>query len=509
MATSISSSYPLCLPSTISIYTPIMELTSSVQAALNAIKVIQDEVTQNKDRILLKVDEANVMAAIAITQENIGITAKKVAIAGDTVFLDDWIAPTSLTNIRGGAIRTQLIYSWCSKNWINLDADMDADPSTHFLHCGSSIDSINAAQFYVRADGVMRAIGAAFMSSEFDQDNPGSYSGISIISSSNASLDGIMGWRNGTKTFHLDLDGNLTLGNTTASHLTWVSTLEELTLNCQGTTDTGGLIVGDIPSGTGYHINSFGVRGFRNGNLISFTALNTMVWRGSYIRPGDAGFGDSDGGVNHFVWFHADDGTLDIRGNINADDITAGTITGRTLRTAASGKRFQVDAADNYAKWYDSNGNEKARIGVSSLGGVYTLATFGNYTAGNTLSAVAGYSYSGVAIRGRSYDGEAGTFWGATGDYAVTVVTTYGVGLYSRSIAEKGAVLYSRDGEGAYISSTNTIGLVVAGDTYGMATDDGLYVGDGSNIIMGTAANTFNLHVWDGAAWQAYPAYID
>jgi hypothetical protein len=43
--------------------------------------------------------------------------------------------------------------------------------------------------------------------------------------------------------------------------------------------------------------------------------------------------------------------------NINADNITAGTLTGRTVRTAASGERVVVNGATNELEIYDSSGH--------------------------------------------------------------------------------------------------------------------------------------------------------
>ncbi len=53
---------------------------------------------------------------------------------------------------------------------------------------------------------------------------------------------------------------------------------------------------------------------------------------------------------------------------INADYITAGTITGRTLRTAASGKRVEVNN-DNTIKFYNANGHLSATIDAQAAAG--------------------------------------------------------------------------------------------------------------------------------------------
>jgi len=80
-------------------------------------------------------------------------------------------------------------------------------------------------------------------------------------------------------------------------------------------------------------------------------------------------------GSNYISW---DGATLDVRGAINADDITAGTLTGRTLQTdiGAAGhyERFVVSAVDNNAHFYDSSNNEIVTIGGNIYGGYPGLA---------------------------------------------------------------------------------------------------------------------------------------
>lgn len=69
------------------------------------------------------------------------------------------------------------------------------------------------------------------------------------------------------------------------------------------------------------------------------------------------------------------DGKID---SITADKITAGTITGSTLRTAASGKRFEVTAASNEAKFFNSSGNERVSIGTDDQGNAGLFLDLGN-----------------------------------------------------------------------------------------------------------------------------------
>ena len=70
------------------------------------------------------------------------------------------------------------------------------------------------------------------------------------------------------------------------------------------------------------------------------------------------GIDDSDGDTPKFYigssssYLNWDGTTLTIRGSLNADDIGAGTLTGRVVQTAASGQRAKMDSADNTLKFY-------------------------------------------------------------------------------------------------------------------------------------------------------------
>ena len=140
-------------------------------------------------------------------------------------------------------------------------------------------------------------------------------------------------------------------------------------------------------------------------------------------------------------------GAIDVT-DINADNITAGTITGRTLQTANSGERFVVDAANAKASWFDSGGNEvfrsssidDAALGIPAVLRVDTASSSitsdtGNATAtglyisgkGNAPAIIAGASQlpesfirinnSAGSIQGISENGDiGGIFYGRTGD---------------------------------------------------------------------------------------------
>ena len=86
-------------------------------------------------------------------------------------------------------------------------------------------------------------------------------------------------------------------------------------------------------------------------------------------------------------------------GSINADTITAGTLTGRTVQTAASGQRMVMDSSDNTYRMYDVDGvnvlimddnlGDSSEPGIKMLDGtVLSYDTFadphwtGNFTKG-------------------------------------------------------------------------------------------------------------------------------
>lgn len=77
-------------------------------------------------------------------------------------------------------------------------------------------------------------------------------------------------------------------------------------------------------------------------------------------------------GTKYLSYF---DGTLTVRGSLNADDITAGTLTGRTVRTAASGSRIEMTASPNALKWYSGS----LELGSISPDGVNVTAPTTGY----------------------------------------------------------------------------------------------------------------------------------
>jgi hypothetical protein len=90
--------------------------------------------------------------------------------------------------------------------------------------------------------------------------------------------------------------------------------------------------------------------------------------------------------------------TVDTAGNMYAGkgtfrgDITTGsTITGALLRTAASGRRMEVDAQG--LRTYDANGTNRIRINTGSDNGISAITFFG--TGGSTAGEINSYQNSG------------------------------------------------------------------------------------------------------------------
>lgn len=165
---------------------------------------------------------------------------------------------------------------------------------------------------------------------------------------------------------------------------------------------------------------------------------------------------DEDGAVLQNLTAGTINASLVTISNLNADNITAGTITGRTLQTAATGERFVVSSSDNLAHFWGNRGDgtieEIVTIGAAtgsgdrrgvyaqlSYGPINKLNTFpfaygaiegGNSGTGtgacgvlgtsDTLPAVAGYGQSGTGVlacsaSGYSIEAMNGIEWGVLG----------------------------------------------------------------------------------------------
>ncbi len=103
-------------------------------------------------KIDFKVPGDRVLSYIALTKEAVLIEGDRIAVVGEVTFAD-WqrdisgqatgvIAP-SLTQVRGGVIRTERVQNFAGTAWVDLDAVGSVD----FLHCGSDVSVKANGQF--------------------------------------------------------------------------------------------------------------------------------------------------------------------------------------------------------------------------------------------------------------------------------------------------------------------------------------------------------------------------
>jgi hypothetical protein len=99
--------------------------------------------------------------------------------------------------------------------------------------------------------------------------------------------------------------------------------------------------------------------GFHNGNGLA------TGWT-AYIKN-DSGVGKFKFSGNDSNFIEWNGSALNVRGAINADDITSGTITGRMIRTAATGKRLEMSLSSysGYLSFKDSTDVERAWLRVN------------------------------------------------------------------------------------------------------------------------------------------------
>ena len=216
--------------------------------------------------------------------------------------------------------------------------------------------------------------------------------------------------------------------------------------------------------------------------------------------------------------------------SLSADKITAGTITGRTLQTASSGKRFVVSSSDNEVHFYNDRGDgtidETLRIGdVSQYSSASILLALkcknrlalevtnegSNYTAifknlnGNCLSCSSNSAYavaasntgSGYAIFGVSAS-EAidGIGTGTTGRGVVGQGGTYAtpqagsIGVYGFSYSGYGGVFFADSGLGGSVKSPLRLVPGGSGAPTHSADIGALWVDSGGVLYINTSGST-------------------
>ena len=141
-------------------------------------------------------------------------------------------------------------------------------------------------------------------------------------------------------------------------------------------TDVGNVILGDYANNKGLKYdksaNAFYVKG--NITITGGSGISNLSDAGSLATKDKIGKTDCDttiisGGkivTDLLTASNIQTGTLDASvvnvTNLNADNITAGTLTGRRIRTASSGQRIEIDKDNHWIRFYDSNNKEEGRI---------------------------------------------------------------------------------------------------------------------------------------------------
>jgi len=159
----------------------------------------------------------------------------------------------------------------------------------------------------------------------------------------------VAGWSHASDTTKID-GGDIYTNTVTATQIN-VSQLSAISADL-GTITAGTITGGTIQTAAANARVVLGTTGIK--------WYDATTQRGQILNDGSGWLGNS----SHFSWTTA--GVL----TINADKITAGTLTGRTVQTAAAGQRFVVSTPDNRAYFYDASNNELIRFGEDIQVGV-------------------------------------------------------------------------------------------------------------------------------------------
>lgn len=221
-----------------------------------------------------------------------------------------------------------------------------------------------------------------------------------------------------------------------------------------------------------------------------------------------------DGAGTNKLWW--DGASLVVRGDIQATSIASGsidgeTITGSTLRTAASGQRVEITSASNRMRFYDPAGAVRmtlddatsstgyievsgttSKFGMSSryckygfyaVGGTYGFvsngATNGFDAVTSSGTGVKGDSSTGTGVRGISLSSYGGHFSSSSyiGAYGTGLHGFYGVGNNSTGYGVYGSGKY-----GAYLHGTTY-------DAYLANTGAGSFTGSHDGLLLKTAGS--------------------
>lgn len=195
--------------------------------------------------------------------------------------------------------------------------------------------------------------------------------------------------------------------------------------------DTSGNII--LSSGSGIIVDYADITGTKPPSNADKTSLNTAA-----AITGQGGFATlsqiTAANVSTYI-ASAAIGAAYI-GSLNADVISAGTITGRTLRTAASGQRVEISASTNTVVAYNASGTAIATIGGSTSGLVYVVSTVtlpAVYATGTNAAAIYGSGAGAGGVVGTATSGN-----GVQGSSSTTGLGVYGVATGSGSTTNHG-----------------------------------------------------------------------
>jgi len=368
-----------------------------------------------EDRLEFKVDKGKVASEIVIAKEAVKIQSDMIGLIGTVTFWD-WYRDISgqatgiidprATQIRGDVIRTGKILNWDGDSYINLEAGKE--PGDDIF-----LKALTGVKIYADGSAFLGKETGAYL--EYDADT-----GAFLIQCAGTSdIEGLIvgnvptttgylindkgqrGYYNGDLVFvHALQDineggwnigaGDIGWGRPNKSYVYWDQSEDRFLINVKSTANNAGLAIGDFSSfspitGSGFIHNAKAIRGYADSDLVYVAAIQAINEGNWNIPAGSWGIGNPS--TNKYLYWDGSTGDMTIRGNLNADDITAGTITGRMLRTAVSGQRFEVSVSDNCAYWYDSNGTKKVIIG-GGVGGAFVdiaglLYTDGIWSNGN------------------------------------------------------------------------------------------------------------------------------
>lgn len=165
--------------------------------------------------------------------------------------------------------------------------------------------------------------------------------------------------------------------------------------------------------------------------------------------------------------------------NLSADKITAGTITGSTIQTAASGKRAVLTQNTNDLRFYDSSNQSLAWVGEATWS-ITLPPPFGTFTFGTSaffgdqvvreIGAIGKGSFNGIRGYSTSTSGGAGVFGINTNNLGVGVLglgQDFGV-WGTANIGIQGSTGTSA-GRGVYAVCTSETGIGVLADAQSIA----------------------------------------